>query len=383
MISQQWSRAVGVALLTATLSASTAFGQTAGSAPGAAETKPVLPAAAAGDQVVVKRESPKLLPPQDYKVSLSLEPYTQVTLTAPQDGLVRQITTKTGARLTSQAEVLRFENTDARLRQQRAAALHKAATLEQKLAAKDETSTELAKARVEAAKAELDLTQFYLDQTTVRSPFAGEVLRILVTEGQFVRTGEPLVIVGDLTRMKAEIPVSRSEVQPDQSLAVSIDSAEATGKIEHVLPLAPRFDGLRDLFDSIASAVIVFDNPNGKLQPGQSVFVPMIPRQPIAQVSSSAVGNLADGQRKVQVVRGWAVRDVPVQLLGGIGPTRTFVSGPFLEGDEVIYETSHLLADGFQLKPAAPPTTAGAAPGKGAQPPTAPPVPAARNTGGF
>jgi len=136
--------------------------------------------------------------------------------------------------------------------------------------------------------------------------------------------------------MKVEIPVSREEVQVDQPLKVLVDSAEVDAKIEAILPLAPRFDALRDLFDSIASATVVMDNPGGKLQPGQSVHVPMIPRQPIVQVASSAIGNLPDGQRKVQVVRDATVRDLPVQLLAGQGPARTFVSGPFLEGDDVI-----------------------------------------------
>lgn len=350
--------------------------------PAAPGTKAAAPVAVAGDQVVVKRETPRILPPQDYRVPLILEPYTFFTLTAPHDGLVRQVSAKAGQKLISQADLVRFDNTEARLRHQRAAALHKAATLEQKLVPKDETQAELAKARVEAAKADLDLAQYHLDQTAIRAPQAGEVLRVLVAEGQFVRAGDPLVQFGDLARMKVEVPASRSEVQVDQPLKINIDSAEVDAKVESILPLAERFNPLRDLFDSIASAVLVVENPGGKLQPGQSVFVPMIPRQPVIQVASSAIGNLPDGQRKVQIVRASTVRDIPVQLLGGQGPTRTFVSGPFLEGDEIIYESSHLLADGFQLKPAGVAATAGAA--GGTAPGTTPqPSNPARNTSGF
>jgi membrane fusion protein, multidrug efflux system len=381
MIGKRWCKTSLAGLIGTAVTWNLALAQTP-QAPAAADSKATAPVAVAGDQVVVKRESPRILPPQEYRVSLVLEPYTLVTLTAPHDGLVRQIAAKSGQKLIAQAELLRFDNTEARFRLQRAAALHKAATLEQKLAAKDASQDELAKARVEAAKADLDLAQYHLDQTAVRAPLAGEVLRVLVSEGEYVRAGEPLIQFGDLTRMKVEIPVSRSEVQVDQTLAVNVDSAEVEAKVEAILPLAPRFDPLRDLFDSIASAVIVIDNPGGKLQPGQSVFVPMIPRQPIVQVASSAVGNLPDGQRKVQVIRASTVRDVPVQLLGGQGPTRTFVSGPFLEGDEVIYESSHLLADGFQLKSASLSSATGNGP---ATAPGAPPTPSnpARNKAGF
>jgi len=60
---------------------------------------------------------------------------------------------------------------------------------------------------------------------------------------------------------------------------------------------------------------------------------------------------LPNGQRKVQVLRELVVRDLPVTLMGSVGVERVFVSGPFADGDEVIYESSHLLADGFPLKP--------------------------------
>lgn len=377
MIGTRWRKLFLAGLLGSTASWDHSLAQP----PPGADGKSSVPVAAAGDQVVVKRESIRILPAQDYRVSLVLEPDTLVTLAAPQDGLVRQVPARPGQKVVAQAELLRFDNTAARLVHQRATALHKAASLEQKLASKDETQAELAKARVEAAKAELDLAQFHLDQTSVRAPAAGEVLRVLVSEGQFVRAGDPLLQFGDLSRMTVEVPVSRSEVQVDQPLKILVDSTEVEAKVEAILPLASRFDSLRDLFDSIASATLVIENPGGKLQPGQSVYVPMIPRQPIVQVASSAIGNQPDGGRKVQVVRAAAVRDVPVQLLAGQGPSRTFVSGPFLEGDEVIYETSHLLADGFQLKSAAA-TASGTGP-KPTAPTAAPPVRPAGNAGGF
>jgi hypothetical protein len=77
----------------------------------------------------------------------------------------------------------------------------------------------------------------------------------------------------------------------------------------------------------------------------------MIPRQPVVEVANSAVGNLPDGHRKVQVVRQNIVRDISVVTLGQVGSKRVFVSGAFAEGDEVIYESSHVLGDAFQLKP--------------------------------
>jgi hypothetical protein len=100
----------------------------------------------------------------------------------------------------------------------------------------------------------------------------------------------------------------------------------------------------------VASAVIVVENLDGRFKPGQSVYVPLIPRQPVVEVQAGSIGNLPDGERKIQVVRQSVVRDVPVLLMGSVGVNRVFVSGPFADGDEVITESSHQLGDAFQLK---------------------------------
>src|SRR5258708_120635 len=80
------------------------------------------------------------------------------------------------------------------------------------------------------------------------------------------------------------------------------------------------------------AVVVVVDNSDGKVKVGQTVYVPLIPRQPVVEVPNSAIGNLSDGHRKVQVVRQFIVRDISVSLLGQVGSTRVFVSGPFADG---------------------------------------------------
>jgi hypothetical protein len=152
--------------------------------------------------------------------------------------------------------------------------------------------------------------------------------------------------------MKVEIPVDRAAADNGKTFGLKIEQDDVDGKIDAVLPLPSKFEPLRELFDSIASVQVLIDNTSGKFKVGQTVYVPLIPRQPVVEVQNPAIGNLSDGQRKVQVVRQLVVRDIPVKLLGQVGSSRIFVSGPFAEGDEIIYETSHQLGDGFQLKPA-------------------------------
>jgi multidrug efflux pump subunit AcrA (membrane-fusion protein) len=333
------------------------FGQEAKS-----EAKGPLPVAAAGDQVVVKREASRVIDPHKYRISLALEPKSTVTLTAPFDGIVKQAQGKLNGKLQTQAEIVRLDTTVPKLIVARADAAYKVALNEQKLAAdKDETQKALAQAKLDVAKAESDLAKNSLELCSIRAPFAGELQRLLVTEGQFVKAGDPVAIVVDVSSFKVEIPVERATAEQGKGVSLKIETAEADGKIDAVLPLHPRFDALRELFDSVASAIVVIENASGQYKAGQTVYVPLIPRQPVMEVPTSSVGNLTDGQRKVQVVRQFSVRDVPVVLMGSVGTKRMFVSGPFAEGDEVIYEASHQLGDAFQLKPAAPGATAAAA----------------------
>jgi multidrug efflux pump subunit AcrA (membrane-fusion protein) len=326
------------------------------------EAKGPAPVAAAGDQVTVKREALRIEPPHKYKVSLAVEPIRSVTLVAPFDGIVRQADGIPNSRVQAQTDVVRLDTTVAKLRLQQADAALKIATAEQKLAAdKDELHKSLAQSRVDVAKADVELAKFQVEQASVRAPFAGELQRVLVTEGQFVRAGEPLAIIVDTSKLKVEVPVERAQAVQGKTLPIKVEATEIEAKIESVLPLDARFGAIRDVFESVASAVLVVDNADGKLKAGQTVYVPLIPRQPVAEVPASSIGNSTDGQRKVQVVRHLVVRDIPVVVMGSVGVNRLFVSGPFAEGDEVTFEASHQLLDGFVLKaPAATPTTGAA-----------------------
>jgi multidrug efflux pump subunit AcrA (membrane-fusion protein) len=322
-----------------------------------------LPMASTGDNVVIKKEAVRVIDPHKYRVPLSIEAIQTVTLIAPFDGTIRQILMKTNAKGQPQGEVVRMDNTIQKLHLAQAQAALKIAMIELKAAGKEEIPAALAQAKIDLKKIEVEIVQSQLDQTSIRMPFAGEVQRLLVTDGQFVRAGDAIAIVADSSKMKVEIPVDRASADNGKAITVKIESNEVEGKIDAVLPLPAKFDVLRELFDSITSVQVVVENGDGKLKVGQTVYVPLIPRQPVVEVPISAVGNLADGHRKVQVVRQLIVRDISVALMGQVGSSRVFVSGPFAEGDEVIYDSSHQLGDAFQLRhsaAASPAATAGA-----------------------
>ncbi len=279
---------------------SSAFGQT--SSPPA--SKPPAATAAGTDKtvknaVVIERAPVIFRDPAKYQVNLHLSPVRQLTLASTIDGVVSSLLTKEGDEIAPQAEAVRMDSRVAQLKTQRAQAALKAAKAELE-------STKVksaAEARVEVAEADLALAELEQSFTVVRSPLKGVVTAVLVVEGEFVRAGQPLAIVTDSTSLQVDLPIDGKTQKAGDSIEIKIEDSEVTAKIETVRPLVPQFDSLRDLFASPATGHIVLENKGGKLRVGQSVYSPMIPRLPVAEVPNSAIVNAEQGGRKVQVIR--------------------------------------------------------------------------------
>jgi RND family efflux transporter MFP subunit len=331
-------------------------------------TEPEQPAAVqpTTGQIVIRRRAVQLRSPDKYQVSMHLEPRQTVRIASPFDGTVKAVLRKPGQKVDSATEIVRMDVTEKQLLLERAKALYKAAQIEaEQASAKGSAGTgdasvakQLGDARLQAAKADLDLAEFWLEQGTLRAPFAGEVFGVSVSDGQVVRMGDPLVLIGDTGALKVEIPVDRAATHVGQNVTIKVEDKSAEAKVEALLPLSARFEPLRDLLPSAAMASAVIQNSAGQLKPGQTVYSPLVPRDPIADVPNSCIGNLGDGNHKVQVLRENIVRDVPIATLAPIGVDRSFVSGPFRAGDEVIESTSQELADGTVVRPSLVPPAA-------------------------
>jgi multidrug efflux pump subunit AcrA (membrane-fusion protein) len=301
-------------------------------------------------EIVIHRRRIHLRAPEKYQVSMHLDPVRTVRLAAPFDGTVKAILHKPGERVDSGTEVVRMDTTEKQLRLERAKALYKAAQLEDEHSTGAAWSKPLAAAHLQAAKADLDLAVYWVEQGGIRAPFNCEVLRVEVAEGQIVRMGDPLVTVGDTASLTVEMPVDRNATRAGQSVEIKVEDRSIPATVEAILPLAPRFEPLRDLVPSAASAIVLLPNIDGRLRPGQTVFSPLIPREVVADVPNSCIANTADGNHRVQVLRDNVVRDVPIATLAAVGPDRSFISGAFDPTDEVIESASRELADGAVVR---------------------------------
>ncbi len=287
---------------------------------------------------------------------MHLEPKQLIRIASPFDGTVKALLRKPGQKVDTATEILRMDLTPKQLLLDRAKALYRAAQLEAEAAGKGGTGSDpsiakqLAEARLEAAKADLDLAAYWVEQGTLRAPFPAEVFGVSIAEGQVVRMGEPLIVLGDTSALTVEIPVDRASTQVGQNLTIKVEDQTASAKVEALLPLSARFEPLRDLLPSAALASVVVKNSGGTLKAGQTVYSPLVPRDLIADVPNGCIGNVGDGGHKVQVLRDNTVRDVVVATLAPVGVERSFVSGAFRDGDEVIESSSQELVDGTVVR---------------------------------
>lgn len=336
-------------------------------------------------EVQIQREALQISSPQAYRAHLHLDPAKSLVLTAPVDGVIRIVNLKLGQKTAKEAEAFRLDDS-------RAALLLKAAKarfLVAQLASKKDPG-ESSAAALEAAQAELDLAQLDLDRLVIHAPFVGEVHKVNVLEGQFVRAGEPLGIIADVSKLQVEVPVERATAKQGGDVDLKIGENSVKAKIDAVLPLNARFETLRDLSDNLVSVAVSLDNAAGKYAAGQTVHCEVIPVAPVTSVATSSVKNQKDGKFRVQILRNNVVRDITIRVLSKIGTEKVFVSGNFQEGDEVITASTVELADGTPLRAilGEPPAAAGPSPAVGTSisaprpgtPKTAPAKPAA---GGF
>ncbi|MBX3441036.1 MAG: HlyD family efflux transporter periplasmic adaptor subunit [Planctomyces sp.] len=302
------------------------------------------PAAIEGRPAVIERTPLTIRPAELYQIPLQLQPVRTLTISPRRDGVVATLHAKLGDKVQSGAEVARMETQERQLELTRAQAGYKAALAEQ-------SQGEAAAARVEVAKADLDLAQLRLEQCNLKTLLTGVIIAVHVTEGQFVQAGQPVMTIIDPSQLRVEVPVDGRTSAAGGSVELKIEDATASATLQAVVPLRPQFEPLRDLFVSVATGVASIDNSGGKFQAGQTVFSPLIPRQPVAEVPTAALSNTGAGQRKVQVIREGFIRDVVVQPLGQIGDDHVFVAGRFGAGDELVLKSTEPLLDGARVVP--------------------------------
>jgi multidrug efflux pump subunit AcrA (membrane-fusion protein) len=302
----------------------------------------------------------ELTMPDRYDVSEVLQPIRRVVLVAAADGTIRSLNVRLGSTAKESQELAELDRGEAAARLKAAQAEVKE---KQAMARTNQNAAyaDVYQAQLEAAQARAELAQIELNRCTVRAPFAGRVVDLPVTSGQYVLKGTPILELADTSSLKALQAVDRRRVAAGSSLALQVEGQDVAGKVQAIVPLPDSYLTLRELVTPLAAAWLIVPNPKSELEPGMRVRTSTIPSSPVAVIPKRAIKH--DSPRGgegaiVQVLRNdfdnnlpaQVVTNLPVRVLGDVGTERAQVSGAFRPSDALVVATSSPLLAGTLVK---------------------------------
>jgi membrane fusion protein, multidrug efflux system len=124
-----------------------------------------------------------------------------------------------------------------------------------------------AKSGLEQAEVAVQKAKLELDRARVRAPFSGRVADVKIQTGQYVRPGDALMTIVDLSRIKVDVQVLEGQVgflTPGRKAKVrfaAFPDKEFDGRIETINPMV-------DKDTRSARVVVTVANPQGRILPG-------------------------------------------------------------------------------------------------------------------
>ncbi|WP_237722467.1 efflux RND transporter periplasmic adaptor subunit [Singulisphaera acidiphila] len=295
----------------------------------------------------------ELKSPDRYQIPSVLEPIRRVTITAPSDSILRSLELPVGSSVRDRQEIAQLDRAEALARVKIAEANVK--EMQATLALlKEAPNAAVAQAQLEAAQARAELATLDLDRCTLRAPFAGRLIDVAVSPGQFLPKGAKVAELVDDTSLRVLIPLDRSVATVGSNVKINVEGQVVTGKVQASLPLPESHAPLRELTTAFTAAWVIIPNEKGELEPGQRALSPSLPTSTLATIPARALHQPAKGATgsgpHVQVIRNEYVANIPVRILGNPGPERVQVSGLFRPTDALIVSSSVPLIAGTLIR---------------------------------
>ena len=295
----------------------------------------------------------ELKSPDRYQIPSVLEPIRRVTITAPSDSILRSLELPVGSSVRDRQEIAQLDRTEAMARVKIADANVK--EMQATLALSKKTpNAAVAEAQLEAAQARAELATLDLDRCTLRAPFAGRLLDVAVSPGQFLPKGAKVAELADDSSLRVLIPLERSAATVGSNVKINVEGQVVAGKVQASLPLPESLAPLRELATAFTAAWVIIPNDKGALEPGQRALSPALPTSALATIPTRALHQPAKGASgggsHVQVIRNEYVTNVPVRVLGNPGPERVQVSGLFRPTDALVVSSSVPLVAGTLIR---------------------------------
>jgi HlyD family secretion protein len=216
---------------------------------------------------------------------------------------------------------------------------------------------ERARARVNEARAALQLARERIDASSAVSPVHGVIYALPVQRGNFVNRGDLLAKVADLDRLRVQVYVDEPELgrlAPGQDVVLTWDAASGVtwpGKVNR-LPVAVEVLGSR----SVGAVECLIENKDHRLLPGVNVNVEIVAKRseatlvlPKEAVISEPGPPGAMARHFVFVYSNGSVHRQEVRV--GVGDATHFeILHGITEGQTVAIGGEHKLSEGMKVK---------------------------------
>lgn len=208
------------------------------------------------------------------------------------------------------------------------------------------TRRDAARASLEQAEARLDQARAQFDDAALRAPFDGRIARFHAEPGDFVRAGQPVMMLnGEALEVEVHLsPATAARLAPDDPAEILLQESGASlaghvREIGHGAPGAP-------------VPVVVAIDPAGDrtARPGAPVYAIFeLPAQSAASVPLAAVIDPGTGYGRVFKVAEGRAEQVSVQL-GRLAEGWVEVFGPVAAGDRIVVAGQSNLLDGEPVR---------------------------------
>ncbi len=196
---------------------------------------------------------------------------------------------------------------------------------------------ELARSRVDAARAELRVAERALEDASVKAPFAGLIAKRLVSTGEYVAQAQPLFELVALDPIQVEFHVNEVDsgrVRRGQRVDVRV--APYPGEV-----FQAKVDVVSPTIDETSRTLrlkATMENADGRLRPGLFARVDlgvatrngvaMVPEEAVLQRADGAVVFVTDGDNRVKrlTVETGVHRGGTVEIVSGVSPGQMVVT---------------------------------------------------------
>jgi multidrug efflux system membrane fusion protein len=224
-----------------------------------------------------------------------------------------------------------------------------------------------AQAARKTAEAALHAATLELNYTNVRAPVAGRVGKVEITTGNLVAAGSTSPALTTLVSVDpiyagfnvneetvaaalARLPVSEGALQPIEQIPVEVGTLADQGT-----PIHGKLQLIGNEVDAASGTIsvrAVFDNPGGKLMPGQFVRIRMGEPQAESKilVSEKAIGTDQDKKFVFVVDKDNKIAYRPV-VLGSISGGERIVESGLAEGDRIVVNGLQRVRPGAVVDP--------------------------------